>query len=64
MPAEAFNYQFPTGSVRDDLSDSSSSVSSGTMRSQRTEGRVGSTVPFAPRWPRAYYAQLGDPSDR
>ncbi|KAF6031164.1 hypothetical protein EB796_010522 [Bugula neritina] len=62
MPTEAFNYQFPVGSVRDDQSDSTSS-SSGTVRTQRTEGHVGSTVPFAPRWPRAYYAQLGDPDD-
>lgn len=37
MPTEAFNYQFPVGSVRDDQSDSTSS-SSGTVRTQRTEG--------------------------
>jgi len=64
MPAEAYNYQFPVGSVRDDLSDASSTISRATTRTQHTEGRVGSTVPFAPRWPRAYYAQLGDPDDQ
>lgn len=26
-------------------------------------GRIGSAVPYAPRWPKAYYAQLGEGDD-
>lgn len=41
LPTEAFNYQFPVGSVRDDQSDTSSSISAATTnRTQRTEGNV------------------------
>ena len=39
MPAEAYNYQFPVGSVRDDMSEASSTISRATTaRTQHTEG--------------------------
>ncbi|XP_067935630.1 mucin-like protein [Watersipora subatra] len=56
LPAEAFNYQFPTASVRDTDSSSDSTVS----RSTDLTGRVGTLAGFAPRWPKAYYSQLDD----
>jgi len=31
-----------------------------TTPSSSLVGRLGGQVPFAPRWPKAYYAQLGD----
>ncbi|XP_067936857.1 latent-transforming growth factor beta-binding protein 2-like [Watersipora subatra] len=56
LPAEAFNYQFPTASVRDTDSSSDSTVS----RSTDLSGRVGTLAGFAPRWPKAFYSQLDD----
>ncbi|KAF6016884.1 hypothetical protein EB796_024803 [Bugula neritina] len=60
MPTEAYNYQFPVGSVRSSSSDTSSISSHQTSLTSAPVGRIGSSMPFAPRWPRAYYKQLDD----